>query len=38
MKFEIIHIDETDSTNRWLREMKQGDGGGERLRNEPVGE
>ena len=26
MKFEIIHIDETDSTNRWLREMKQGDG------------
>lgn len=26
MKFEVIHIDETDSTNRWLREMKQGDG------------
>lgn len=26
MKFEIIHIDETDSTNRWVREMKQGDG------------
>ena len=26
MDFKIIHIDETDSTNRWLREMKQGDG------------
>lgn len=25
MDFQIIHIDETDSTNRWLREMTQGD-------------
>lgn len=25
MKWEIVHIDETDSTNRWLRENAQGD-------------
>ena len=26
MDYKMIHIEETDSTNRWMKEMKQGDG------------
>ena len=26
MDYKMIHIEETDSTNRWMKEMKQGNG------------